>query len=300
MRKRRQTFNRVATDGRTSGFGGGVGGGRFVGKLDSYTSGMAAAWSCARRLLTGYTGSLIRVRRSSDSTEQDIGYTATTGVLDTASLLSFVSGGNGFVTKIYDQSGLGRDLVQATASAQQRIVSAGSLFTLGGMPAMKTTVDGAQGYATATFTAYTGKPVSAFARAAVANSFGNNRVLSLGSTNSIDYSPATVGELLARNASTLALFSYRAGTIASAAISAYSTQFIASIIYNGTTGALDTGTATASGAFTSSCNFNQFYAAGYQGAGSFSGANGDFWAEAVIYTADQTANKTAIRTALAS
>lgn len=259
---------------------------------------MAAAWSVARRLLSTYAGSVIRVRRSSDSTEQDIGYDASTGWLDTASLLSFVGAGNGFVTKIYDQSGLGRDLVQATASAQQCVVSAGSLFTLGGKAAMKGTVDGSQGYATGTFTAYTGKPISAFARGAIANSYGNNRVLSLGLNNSIDYSPSSVGVLLQRNASTLALLSYRAGNVASAAIAAYGTQFVASIIYNGTTGALDTGTATASGAFTSACNFNQFYAAGYQGVNSFSNANNDYWAEAVIYTSDQTSNKSAIVTAL--
>lgn len=59
----------------------------FVGLLDTY-SGAAAAYSL-RRLSSTYTGNLIRVRRSSDNAEQNIGYDSN-NVLDTASLLNFV------------------------------------------------------------------------------------------------------------------------------------------------------------------------------------------------------------------
>lgn len=52
----------------------------------------AAAYSL-RKLRGAYIGSAVRVRRSSDSTEQDIGFT-TEGELDTTSLLSFVGGEN--------------------------------------------------------------------------------------------------------------------------------------------------------------------------------------------------------------
>jgi len=44
--------------------------------------------------------------------------------------------GNGFVTTWYDQSGNARDAVQATASAQPRIVNAGVVETMGGRPAV--------------------------------------------------------------------------------------------------------------------------------------------------------------------
>ena len=58
--------------------------------LDTY-SGAAAAYSL-RKLNTSYSGSAIRVRRSSDNTEQDIGFV--NGVLDTTALLDFVNGEN--------------------------------------------------------------------------------------------------------------------------------------------------------------------------------------------------------------
>ena len=46
----------------------------FVGLLDTYPN-AAAAYS-VRKLRTAYTGSAIRVRRSSDNAEQNIGFTA--------------------------------------------------------------------------------------------------------------------------------------------------------------------------------------------------------------------------------
>lgn len=103
--------------------------------LDLYPS-AAAAYS-VRLLRTAYTGSAIRVRRSSDNTEQNIGFVA--GNLDTSALLSFVGANNGFVTTFYDQSGNGRDMTQATAANQPQIVVSGSLLTQGGKPIMKFT-----------------------------------------------------------------------------------------------------------------------------------------------------------------
>jgi hypothetical protein len=70
----------------------------------------------------------IRVRRSSDNTQQDIGFDAY-GKLDTAALLSFVGTGTGYVTRWYDQSGNGRDMVQNGTANQGVIVNAGSLVT---------------------------------------------------------------------------------------------------------------------------------------------------------------------------
>jgi hypothetical protein len=62
--------------------------GGYVGLLDLYPN-AAAAYSL-RKLRAAYSGSAVRVMRSSDYTEQDIGFTAQ-GELDTASLLSFVN-----------------------------------------------------------------------------------------------------------------------------------------------------------------------------------------------------------------
>jgi surface protein len=69
--------------------------------LDTYPN-AAAAYSL-RLLRSAYTGSAIRVRRSSDNTEQDIGFVS--NELDTSALTTFCSGTNGFVKTWYDQSG---------------------------------------------------------------------------------------------------------------------------------------------------------------------------------------------------
>jgi len=97
---------------------------QFTGLLDTY-SGAAAAYSL-RKLRTAYTGDAIRVRRASDNTEQNIGFV--NNVLDTASLTSFCSGTNGFVTTWYDQSGNGYDATQSTGANQPQIVSSGSVI----------------------------------------------------------------------------------------------------------------------------------------------------------------------------
>lgn len=97
--------------------------------LDTY-GGAAAAYSL-RKLRTAYTGDAITVRRSSDNTSQQIGFDAN-GNLDTASMLSFVGAGNGFVTTWFDQSGNNRNATQVTEANQPQIVSAGNLLTLNG------------------------------------------------------------------------------------------------------------------------------------------------------------------------
>lgn len=71
-----------------------------------------------KRFLTSYTGNLVRIRRSSDDAELDIGYMAATGLLDTAAAAAHIGGGSGFVVTWYDQSGNGRNATQATAAAQ--------------------------------------------------------------------------------------------------------------------------------------------------------------------------------------
>lgn len=66
----------------------------------------------------------IRVRRSSDNAEQDIGFIG--DALDTSALASFVGSGSGYVVTAYDQTGNGHNWTQATASKQPRIVNAGT------------------------------------------------------------------------------------------------------------------------------------------------------------------------------
>lgn len=100
--------------------------------LDTVT-GAVAAYSL-RKLRAAYSGSAIRVRRSSDNAEQDIGFVS--GVLDTASLLTFCGAGNGFVATWYDQSGSGNNATNATALSQPQIVSSGSVLMVSGKPTL--------------------------------------------------------------------------------------------------------------------------------------------------------------------
>ena len=104
--------------------------------LETY-SGSALAYS-TRKIRGGYSGPAIRVRRSSDNAEQNIGFTAA-GDLDTAALLAFTGTSNGFVAKWYDQSGNRRDIVQATANKQPQISINGIVLTEKGRPTVTST-----------------------------------------------------------------------------------------------------------------------------------------------------------------
>jgi hypothetical protein len=95
--------------------------------LDNY-SGAAAAYSLRRIGPSGYFGPAIRVRRDSDNTLRDIGFTSD-GQLDTVGLLDFVGvTGSGFVQTWYDQSGNGYDASQGTTTRQPLVLSSGSVI----------------------------------------------------------------------------------------------------------------------------------------------------------------------------
>lgn len=99
--------------------------------LDTY-SGAAAAYSL-RKLSSAYSGNAIRVRRSSDNTEQNIGFDGS-GNLDTTALTTFVGANNGFVTTWYDQSGNTNNSTQSIASNQPQIVTSGVINTINSKP----------------------------------------------------------------------------------------------------------------------------------------------------------------------
>lgn len=114
--------------------------------LDNYP-GSVAAYS-TRKLSSTYTGQCMRVRRSYDNTELDIGFTDIDGkmVLDTPALMDFVTGpygswtfsgglyqgagGNGLVVNWYDQSGNNNTAYQTNASQQQAVVLGGTRVAL--------------------------------------------------------------------------------------------------------------------------------------------------------------------------
>lgn len=97
---------------------------------------VATAVAFSLRRVGDYNGPAIRVRRSSDNVETNVGFDAN-GDLDTVVLLAFCGAGNGFLTTWYDQSGNARNWTQASQAAQPRIVNAGVIETLGGRPTVR-------------------------------------------------------------------------------------------------------------------------------------------------------------------
>jgi hypothetical protein len=109
-------------------------GGAYSGPGD-VVSGATAWWG-----LRGYNAAVsngstksVNVRRSSDNTTQDF-VILSNGNLDVASISSFIGGGNGFVTTLYDQSGT-NNLTQGNAANQPQLILSG----LGSLPIMQST-----------------------------------------------------------------------------------------------------------------------------------------------------------------
>jgi len=116
-------------------------GGGFEGILNQFPG--ASLGLSLDKLDKNYTGSAIKVRRSSDNDELDIGFV--NNKLDTASLLDFVGSGNGFVSIIYDQVG-SNNMTQTTANLQGQIVSNGSVILKGGKPCIIRSANDDGGY----------------------------------------------------------------------------------------------------------------------------------------------------------
>jgi hypothetical protein len=93
------------------------------GVLEDWWSGIGHGYAL-RKLHSSYAGQCIRIRRSSDDAESDIGFNESTGKVDTSAITAFIGGGSGYVTTWYDQSGNGNNFVQATSASQPQILVA--------------------------------------------------------------------------------------------------------------------------------------------------------------------------------
>ncbi|MBF0199406.1 MAG: hypothetical protein HQL32_16950, partial [Planctomycetes bacterium] len=90
--------------------------------LSQYTN--PAAVFSTDRLVSGYTGSCLVLKRDSDNTSANIGFSGLE--IDTAAALAFVGSGNGLVTLWYDQTGSGKDLI-ADSGEEPHLITNGSL-----------------------------------------------------------------------------------------------------------------------------------------------------------------------------
>ena len=103
--------------------------GRILDGIPNKSSSLAVAFS-VRRVFTAYQGPCLRVRRSSDQREADIGFAQTD--LDLVALETFADGFDCFVVAWYDQTGKGRHATQDVAALQPQLVEAGlALFDAG-------------------------------------------------------------------------------------------------------------------------------------------------------------------------
>ena len=131
-----------AVNGVYNGINSGVGNGAVSNEtrplnipiLDRFT-GAVAAYSL-RKLRKQYSGPAIRVRRSSDNLETDIGFDSS-GNLNTNHLIQFVGANSGFISIWYSQ-GADRNVnfSQTTQGSQPRIVNAGVIDLQNGKPAL--------------------------------------------------------------------------------------------------------------------------------------------------------------------
>lgn len=232
---------------------------------------------------------VVRVRRSSDSTEQDF----TAAQVTDGTLTTFCGAGNGFVHTWYDQSGNGRNVVQATTARQPQIVSAGSLLEKNSKPTMN--FDGTDDF--------------------LSNSTALTQQITLFLVCSTDVTPSSVADIAfdgnnnttSRNTFFVEVTTRKAGLFAGTTVLATSTSpavdalFLGYGLYNTTASEVGfNGLTTASGNAGS-----QVLGAGWRiGAeGALSpGPSGSFYqwdgkiSEVVFWTSNQSANRTAIET----
>lgn len=96
----------------------------------------AAAAYGLRKLRSVYNGAALRIRRSNDNLETNIGFDAN-GHLDTAAIKTFTGVNDAFVTTWFDQSGNNRNFIQNTLANQPRIILAGVIDRKNGQPAIR-------------------------------------------------------------------------------------------------------------------------------------------------------------------
>jgi len=101
----------------------------------SATGGTDAAAAYSVRQLSDKAVIALRVRRDSDDEERNIGFDAN-GDLDTTAISDFCDTANGFVTRWWDQSVNGNHADQATDASQPQIYNGTAVITENGKPAL--------------------------------------------------------------------------------------------------------------------------------------------------------------------
>lgn len=238
--------------------------------LDQY-SGAVGAFAL-NKLDCDYTGYAIKVRRSSDNTESDIGFT-TNGDLDTSALKTFVGANSAYGATWYSQQGSVNG-VQSTTGNQPRIVNAGVIERQNGKPSLY--FDGNDFFSTTSFTLT--QPTTYFL--ASKNDGTASTLIFDGST----------GDRQLMSVNTTAGNDLYAGAVLTLATN--TTSFcLLTAVFNSTNSKLtrnNSSTATGNAGTMSSGN-------PYIGKGQSSGLVG-YLSTFIIYNSDQSSNRTGIET----
>lgn len=249
--------------------------------LDAYPN-AAAAYSL-RKLRSAYTGSAIRVRRSSDNTEQDIGFSVLGG-LDTSSLTSFCGSGDGFVTTWYDQSGNANNATQSTAINQPQIVSSGSVI----LENTKPTISWLSGLSGLDFTTFSASSVTMFmvikAKNDPALTQGDSGFVTFGTYTSLNHYPFIDGNIYEGSFSTVRHTIGNPTTLLSQLnlYNAFSKSGNYTSYLNGTQ------------IFTTSTNTVGINSSPKIGSKSTTAGMNSFLSELIIYPSDESSNRTGI------
>ena len=260
--------------------------------LDQLT-GITGAFSL-RRILTGYSGNAIKVRRSSDNATQDIGFTVA-GDLDTVALLTFCGAGDGFIDTWYDQSGNGLHLTQSTAAAQFRIVGSGVVDTKNGKPAAQI-MNATSGYTSAIFTTYTGNTLCGSVVGSLANVTSSGRYLVALNTSDTELA-STAAIVIGRQSANQTWGTNRNSVFVATAGGTYTNLQAVQTVHDGTNAQLTrdgvAGTAVASsGAFA----IRRISLCGAGSATTFTSPSGGYIAEAIFKVSAGAWDSTALAT----
>jgi hypothetical protein len=237
--------------------------------LDGYTDDLVGAFATAL-LVPDYEGDCIRIRRSGDNAETDIGFDGTG--LDRDAIATFCSPGDGFVKVWYDQSGNGNHATQSTTSNQLKIYDAATgvlddvtPLDAGDVLNLTSTINSAE--------------ASVFA---VLNPASGGMLVNNGLNDYLWY----------RNASSVR-WNTSSSVFTNSATPTFGSVSIDSWIYDGATGAVyQNGSSISSGSVSGNIVTS---AIGDANGGGYL-VNG--YRAIIIYTADKSADRTAIETAL--
>jgi hypothetical protein len=138
--------------------------GALLDGVGSFSTSVAGAYSF-RKVRSAYTGNAMKLRRASDSAELDIGFLGFVGFTgapwDVAAATAHCAATTCWLRTWYDQSGLGRDLVNPAAATQLQL----NLSCSTGRPCFQNTAVSTQ----SAFTSLTYTPVSPVSISSVNN-----------------------------------------------------------------------------------------------------------------------------------